>query len=139
MDPLSAAASIIAVLQLAGTVAQYLNSVSNAPKERDAVFKEVSSMIGVLFLVKDIAERTQTEHALSGSVRSLAVPGGHLEQFQKTLERLASRLSPGGTLKRIGRALHWPFAKDEISGILDSMERLRAHFMLALQADHLCS
>ena len=137
MDPLSASASIIAVLQLAGKVAQYLNSIHNAPKERDAVFKEISSIVGVLFLMKDTVDRTQKEIPSTGSVSSLAVPGGLLEQFQKTLERLAAKLSPASTtLKRIGRVLHWPFAKDEISGILDSIERTKTRFLLALQADH---
>ena len=137
MDPLSASASIIAVLQLSGTVAQYLNSVHNAPKERDAMFREISSIVGVLFLMKHTVERTKGEPSL-GSVRSLAAPGGLLEQFQKILERLASKLSPASTtLKKIGRVLHWPFAKDEIVGMLDSIERIKTRFLVALQADHL--
>ena len=81
MDPLSATASIVAILQLAGTVAQYLNSVVNTPKERDVIFREISAMIGVLFLTKDVTERAQKEKVLLGSVSSLAVPAGQLEQF----------------------------------------------------------
>ena len=137
MDPLSVSASIIAVLQLGGTVAQYLNSIHNAPKERDAMLREISSIVGVLFLMKHTVERTKEESSV-GSVRSLAAPGGLLEQFQKTLERLASKLSPAGTtLKKIGRVLHWPFSKAEIAGTLDSIERIKTRFLVALQADHL--
>ena len=83
MDPLSASASIIAVLQLGGTVAQYLNSIHNAPRERDAMLREISSIVGVLFLMKYTVERTKEEPSL-GSVRFLAAPGGLLEQFQRS-------------------------------------------------------
>ena len=137
MDPLSVAASIIAILQLGGTVAQYLNSIQNAPKERDAILKEISSIIGVLFLMKCTVEQAKEERSL-GSMQSLAAPGGLLEQFQKILERLASKFSPPGTTRnKIGRVLRWPFAKDEIVGLLDSIERIKTHFMVALQAGHL--
>ena len=137
MDPLSASASIITVLQLGGTVAQYLNSIHNAPKERDAMLREISSTVGVLFLMRHTVEQTKEELSL-GSVQMLAAPGGLLEQFQKILERLASKLSPAGTtLKKISRVLHWPFAKDEIVRILDSIEGIKTRFLVALQADHL--
>lgn len=134
MEPFSAAVNILTVLQLACKVVRYLNSVKDAPKERENVFREISSITGVLFLVKDQAERDSTP---SSSLRSLSVPKGPLEQFHTTLETLASKFSPVGTLKKLGRVFTWPFDKGEITNILQSLERLKTYFILALQSDHL--
>lgn len=58
-DPLSTSASIIAVLQLTGTVVQYLNDAKGASEDRQRILAEISSTSGVLFLLKDLAERAQ--------------------------------------------------------------------------------
>jgi hypothetical protein len=104
MDGLSTAASIVAVLQLAGTVPNCLNSVRNAPKEREKVFGEISSITGVLFLMQTQAERAQQDQEgagmLSTAVRSLSTPGGPLEQFKAALKTLASKFSPVGAVKK---------------------------------------
>lgn len=134
MEPLSAAVNILTVLQIAGKVVGYLNSVKNAPKERENVIKEISSITGVLFLVKDQADRESTTPS---SLRSLSVPKGPLEQYQIALETLASKFSPVGALKKLGRVVTWPFDKGEINSILQSLERLKSYFILALQSDHL--
>jgi hypothetical protein len=92
-DPLSISASIITVLQLSGTVVQYLNNVKNAQKDRQIILGELSSAIGILFLLKDRAERTQWRDAWSVTVESLNTLEGPLEQFKMALQRLASKLA----------------------------------------------
>jgi hypothetical protein len=128
MDPLSISASIVAVLQLSETVVQYLNNVKNAHKDRQKILDEVSSAIGILFLLKGHAERANSRYAWSIIMKS---PGGPLEQFEMALQRLVSKLAP------VGR-LFWPFQQGEIKEIVNTIERQKALFNLALQNDHMC-
>jgi hypothetical protein len=85
-DPLSVSASIVAVLQLTGTVVQYLNDVKEAPKDRQRILSELSVASGILYLLRDLAERPQYGDAWSVTIRSLNVPNGPLDQFKLALE-----------------------------------------------------
>ena len=134
-DPLSISASIVATLQLAGTVVQYLNDVRGAPDDRRRLLGEISSTIGVLYTLKDQAERTQWGNPWSNTMRSLNQPAGPLEQFETALEQLVCKLSPVEGLKKVGKAFSWPFQKGEIKTILNSIERQKTLFILALQND----
>jgi hypothetical protein len=42
-----------------------------------------------------------------------------------------------GGLKRVENALIWPFQKEEIKGIFNTIERQKALFSLVLQNDHM--
>ena len=136
-DPLSISASIIAVIQLAGTVVKYLNDVKTAAQDHQRILSELSSTSGVLVLLKDLAERSQCGDAWSLTIKSLNVPNGPLEQFKTALEHLALKLAPAIGLKKVGKALAWPFQKAEIQDILNMIERQRSLFNLALQNDHM--
>ena len=48
MDPLSLTASIIVVLQLTGTLMNYVNSIRHAPKERVQIAREASDLYALL-------------------------------------------------------------------------------------------
>jgi hypothetical protein len=134
-DPLSISASIVAILQLAGTVMQYLIDVRGAPDDRQRLLVEISSINGVLYTLKDQAERTQWGNPWSNTMRSLNQSKGPLEQFKTALDQLARELSPVEGLKKVGKALTWPFQKGEIKAILNSIERQKTLFILALQND----
>jgi NACHT domain len=132
-DPLSISAGIIAILKLTGTVVQYLNDVARASEERRRILDEITTISGILTLLKDLAERPQWGDSWSTTMNSLNVPNGPLEQFRSALERLASKLDPVRGLKR---SLAWPFQKGEVNDILRAMERQKTLFNLALQNDH---
>jgi len=136
-DPLSISASIIAVLQLTRTVVQYLNDVKGASEDRQRILAEISSTSGVLFLLKDLADRAQWENGWSVTIKSLTLPGGPLDNFMMILKQLASKLKPVEGTKKVGRALIWPFQKVEINKVLSSLERQKTLFNLALQNDHM--
>lgn len=53
MAELGIAASIISVIQLTGTVTQYLVSVKGASKDRREIYNELSSITSMLFVLKD--------------------------------------------------------------------------------------
>ena len=135
-DPLSISAGIIAILQLTGTVVQYLNDAAQAAGDRQRILLEITSVSGILTVLKDLAERPQYGDSWSTTIRSLNVPNGPLEQFRRALERLASKLEPVHGLKKVERSLAWPFQKGEVSEILGAIERQKTLFNLALQNDH---
>lgn len=135
MEPLGISASIVALLQLTGTVVRYLKEVKEAPKERSTILLEVSSASGLLYQLRDQAESAQGDDSCLRIFRSLNTSGGPVEQFKTILENLASRLQPPTGWHRAGKALVWPFRKEEVKDLLAAIERQKIHFGLALQMD----
>ena len=138
MDPLSVSASITALLQLTSTVIQYINEVKGAPEDRRRILSELASVNGTLFVLQDQADQAKKGDLWSSTLQSLSVPEGPLDQFRRALERLSSKLAfPATGLRKLGRAIVWPFQKEEIKEILGSIERQKALLNLARQNDHM--
>lgn len=133
MDPLSISASVIAVLQLTGTVIGYIKETSDGGEDRKRILDEAHSIHYILFLLKDEIERQQREDAWSDTVRFLKAP---LEHFKSALERLVEILKPAKGLKKVGKTLSWPFRKEEVEEILSTVERHKSLFLLVLENDH---
>ncbi|KAF2804420.1 uncharacterized protein BDZ99DRAFT_491208 [Mytilinidion resinicola] len=126
MDPLSATASIIAILQLSAKVLEYLNDVKDASKDRAQCTIEVSNLQTLLFSLQ----------LWYTAVQALAVENGPLDQFKQALVTLQTKMTEGGRLKKAGEALIWKFKKEEIASILARIERLKLLIEIALQMDH---
>lgn len=138
MDPLSISASITALLQLTSTVIEYLNGVKGAPEDRRRILSEIVSVNGILFSLQDQADHAKQGDPWSSTFQSLNVPEGPLDQFRRALERLSSKLAPPATgLKKLGKAIIWPFQKEEVKAILGTIERQKALLNLARQNDHM--
>jgi hypothetical protein len=136
MDPLSATASIIAVLQLSAKVLAYLNDVKDASKDRAQCAIEASNLHSLLLNLRFRLEEGGSELWCT-AVRALAVENGPLDQFKQALEMLATKMTEGGRLKKASEALIWKFKKEEVTSILGRMERLKTLIEIALQMDHL--
>ncbi|KAI1276347.1 hypothetical protein F5Y07DRAFT_140399 [Xylaria sp. FL0933] len=138
-DPLSTAASIIAVLQLAGTATAYLKDLKNGATDRMRLRDELRSTVCILEMLKDRvedADDTETVGMLKPtSIQALEAQDGPLALFKRILEDIIHKISPHGTLRRLGQPLMWPFDKKEISDYLVSLERLKTHFSLLMQND----
>ncbi|KAF7506336.1 hypothetical protein GJ744_011909 [Endocarpon pusillum] len=137
MDPLSISASIAAVLTLTGTVIQYLNNLKGAPKDRERILLELCNVNGMLYMLQDQAEQAQQADSWSLTLQSLNMPNGPIKQFKTALERLAKRMAPVEGLGKVTKAITWPFQKEEINEILNSIERQKTLFNLARQNDHI--
>ena len=135
MDPLSASASVIAVLQLATTVIKYLNEVKGATSERRSLRSEICSISSILFVIQDQAEKEAEDDTLHQMFISLRSSNGPLEQFKSTLERLKSKLKPIKGSHAVVDSIVWPFKKDEIKDLLQAIERQKTLFTLARQND----
>ncbi len=136
MDPLSFSASITTLVQLAGTVIRYLSNVRDGPKELQRIRIEVSSVLGILFLLQEQSDQVKQGDSFTSTLRSLDVPNGPLEQFRIALECIASKIAPVKGWEKLGKTLKWPFEKEEIQTTLNTIERQKALFSLALQHDH---
>lgn len=156
-DPLSVTSGIVALLQLASTVIQYLSAVKDASDERQRLIVEIGTCFGIslrtgtltleiplgnitgfLYLLKESADTSHQSDTSSAALKSLCNPQGPLSQLEDALNELALKLGPAnGRLKRAGKALRWPFQKSEIHSILSRIERLKTMFGLALQNDNI--
>ncbi len=137
MDPLSVSASVIALLQLTSTVLGYLSDVKEGPKELQRIRLEISSVLSLLIMLQDQADQAIQGDMFSSSLNSLNVSNGPFQQFHSALDRLASKLAPVEGWRKVGKAFKWPFEKEEMLEILNTIERLKALFNLARQNDHI--
>ncbi len=138
MNSLSISASIVAVLQLTGTVIQYLNIVKGAPKDRQRILLKLCNVNGTLYILEEQASQAQQSDVWSSTLLSLNQSNGPIEQFKTALERLESKLAPAKGWRKVGKTIVWPFQKEEIKEILNVIERQKTFFNLALQNDHKC-
>jgi hypothetical protein len=136
-EALGLATSILAVLRLSGTVVQYLHQLTSVSEDRQRILTEVTSISGLLYCLKDLAERGQWTNTWTMTISSLNVPDGPLEQLRNALERLVEKLAPATGLKRVGKILIWPLQKEDVKDILNTIERQKTLFGLALQNDHM--
>lgn len=137
MDPLSATASVIAILQLSAKVLSYLNDVKDASKGRAQCAIEASNLHNLLTNLRFRLEEGHGHQPWFSAVQALAVENGPLDQFKQALETLQAKMTDGGRLKKVNQALIWKFKKEEVDTILARMERLKTLVEIALQMDHL--
>jgi len=99
MDPLSVTASIIAVIQLTGSVVSavynYRKDVKNAPEDAAKIIQDLTGLSHILEkLLQMIEKERSTKVTRLASMEDLVKPDGPLESCQKTLERLNAELQP---------------------------------------------
>ena len=136
-DPLSVTASITAVLQVARCVVKYLSDLRDASTACNRILVEISSIAGFLSTIKGLVDEAESGEVWLATVASLNAPNGPLAQFESALARVRTRLEPVVGLRRAGRAIVWPFNKEEVTDILRTIERQKTFFILAMENDHM--
>ena len=137
-DPLSITASLIAVLKLSAEATKYLKEVKHGSADRVRLRDELRNATCLLEMLKDRIE--DSEDASSQALKpaafsSLTAADGPLALFKHLLEEVIAKLVPRDRLKRIAQPITWPFDKKDVSGLLDSLERLKSHLTLIMQND----
>jgi hypothetical protein len=142
MDPLSIAASLIAVLQISGTVIsalyEYRKGVKDASKDAVDIIEELNSLRRVLesLLIATEKEESRVEGVSRLSTfRQLAEPNGELERCKTDLMALNAKLQPETGWGGLRRALKWPLKKSEVQSTLNSLHRAKGTLHLALSTD----
>ena len=137
MDPLSISASIAALLQVTSTVIRYLSDVQDGPKELHQIRIEICSVLSLLTQLQVQLDQAQPDDPFTSTLRSFNVPHGPFAQFYSALGSIASKLAPVQKWNKLGKALRWPFEKEEIRTISNMIERQKVLFTLARQNDHI--
>ena len=140
-DPLSIIASLIAVVQISGTIISvcydYRRGVKKAPQDVARITNEITSLRDVLeSLIRIIDEDDAKNGIRLATIQKLNVPEGPLPSTKKELEDLEAKLRPEKGWRAIGKALVWPLRKGEVDGSLEIIRRMKETLNLALLADH---
>jgi len=142
MDPLSVTASIIAVIQLTGSVVSavysYRTDVKNAPEDAAKIIEGLTALSHVLEkLLQMVETERNTKVTRLASLEGLLKPDGPIESCQKTLERLNAKLQPEKGWRAVKQSLIWPLKKDDIKKTLKEITTAKETLGLALTVDHM--
>jgi len=138
MDGLSAAASIIAVVDISAKVAslcfQYSVAVKGAKNDITRLHTKVEDVKGILEKIIKLLDGPG--NARLPTTDTLSVP---LKQFFEVLQRIKTDLEPGTarkTMKQFGfRALKWPYTSEGVEEMVARLEKCEQTFSLALQVE----
>jgi hypothetical protein len=141
MDGISGAASVIAVIQICGSVFDicrtYYTGVKDARKDITRLRNEITRLESVLTNIADLADGDDS--AKFDILQTLSKPGSALSQCQNDLTQLLEKLQRGQDredMRRFGwRALTWPLKSKDVDKAITAMERHKSLFQLALTAD----
>jgi hypothetical protein len=138
MDGISSAASVIAVIQLTGSLVKlcggYLREVKDAREEILTLQKVIAGLQGTL---QDLQKLLQSDNANALPTSSGLV--SNITDCLSDLQALEMRLDPGTgrrLMQKVGlRALKWPLKRTEVEGVTKNLERYKSSFLLSLQVD----
>jgi hypothetical protein len=138
MDGLSSAASVIAVIQLTGSLVKlcggYIQEVKDARDEISTLQQAVAGLQGTL---QDLHRFLQSNDGKVLPTSSRLV--SNITDCLSDLQALEERLDPGKgqkLMRKMGlRALRWPLKRAEMEGVVRGLERQQSSFLLSLQVD----
>lgn len=149
MDGLSAAASIIAVVQLTAEVTKYIIGVAGASKDRQRLLDEIFACEAILMRLRDYskgtdgpdiedwnADQTKADSAQMWSVKVKALESDNapLYRLYNILDAIKTKLQPGhgSGIQKAKAALKWPFNEKEVIKLVDAFQRERSllHFAM---------
>lgn len=134
-EALGVASSIISIIQLAQTVTRYLQEVRYASDARTKLLQEIEGAVKILETFTDLD--LKSEATLKRWSRTLDLMRTPLSQFSASLSRLERRFASSNGSAKVKEALKWPFQSAETQQVINSMERQKSLFQLALQRDEL--
>ena len=132
MDGVSAAASIIAILELSSEVIKYVNSARGASRERKALREELRSCESILHQLKDNVDDSEEGKAWSKTLAALEAKDAPLDRLESALSHMNRILRLNKDTHTILTSLRWPFDEKELKEILSTIEREKSLLQLAL-------
>lgn len=118
MDPLSGAASVIAVIQVPGSIVQicrkYLNNVNNATQDIQRFQEKIVFLVQVLQSLDELIHRSNGNR-LTTTTQNLI---DNIAKCSSALIKLKEKIDPKTTqrgMRKWGlRAFKWPLARSEV-------------------------
>ena len=153
MDAVSAAASIIHMIEAVSSATRYIHEVKGGASERERLRSELGRLVNLLNELKAKAYGSEQQQPNNyPRTSALAQPTGPLVALQESIETLTKHLSPYRRVKgpstsatntavrqwaffdvRTGFA--WPKRKRTCSEALGDVERTKSLILIALQQD----
>jgi len=134
-DPLSVAASIIAIVQAADQVLTrcygYLGRVRSAAVDIDKAVQEISVLKGLLLNLHDLAQGEPNNERL----KLLVAPTGPLSIRAEVLQEIEAKLEPASTKLTPRRKCLWPFESRKLEEILERIRKQTPVLILAMVTD----
>lgn len=137
MDGLSSAASVIAVIQLTGSVVNicggYIQEVKDARDDIITLQRTVAGLEAILQRFKELL------HEPRGTKLSTSLLANNISDCLSCLQVLEEKIDlrrGRRMMKRLGiRAIKWPLKRKEVDRIITNLERYKSFFTLSLQVD----
>lgn len=137
MDPISSAASIIAVLQLSTDVVKYIITVTGYSKERKRLREEILACESILLCLQDNAGDPEQEKDWRQKVQTLeGLPETPLYRLAVILSAVKAKLEPKRGLEKAKAALKWPFDEKELQMLVEAIEREKSLLQLVLTNEY---
>ena len=138
MDGLSAAASLITIIQISTHVYRrledYASEVKSAQPDIQSLRKEVLALQEIL---KRVLELVNSSHASKFSTLALLNQlDGPAKHCARQMEEIGRKLDKNKNMSKVGwRSLTWPFKSEEVYKNISALEGYKSDFVLALTAD----
>ncbi|KAL4862444.1 hypothetical protein BDV12DRAFT_43171 [Aspergillus spectabilis] len=139
MDPLSCAASVLAVIQVAGAVANicgdYLKQVKKAQKDINDLNGEVNSLRTILGSLNNILRGPGGGKLIT--LQKISDDAGKCELILKSLSNKINPTTTQSSTRRRGfRHWKWPLQRTEVEEAISQLKGYTSLFVTALQIDH---
>ena len=153
MDGISAAASIIHMIEAVSGATRYIHEVKGGAVEREKLRSELGRLVNLLNELEAKAREAEQQQPNNyPRTSALTQPAGPLVALQESIETLSKHLSPyrhvkgpptaatDAAVKRWGffnvrTGLAWPKRKRTCSEVLGDVERTNLLILTALQQD----
>lgn len=138
MDGLSAAANVIAIVELSAKIyslcQEYYVGVKNTRRDIQRLSNEVLALHEIL---EKLAELVNSANASKfATLALLDKKDGPADQCAQQLKNIITKLEPNEDMKRLGwRALKWPLKSEKVNEFVTIIERHKSTFTLALGTD----
>ena len=155
MDPLSVAASAIAIIQLTEELLKATRSTYNiikgAPKEIAGLIDELVAFGVILENLKILSQNAQTarlQQNANNSGNTYSQSGHDLPMIRKMIdvnaplnicynEMLSFKVKLDKNQSRVKKSLKWPFQKDEVQSVISRLRKLKSILDTAISNDQL--
>ncbi|KAK6599107.1 ankyrin repeat protein [Botrytis cinerea] len=139
MDGLGAAASVIAVVQMAqavgGALVEYYEGVKSARDDIQRLYNSIKNLESVLRSVDDLLRTfsINIQASLENKTGTLSLCKAELDGIKKELDAFSKQQNHIGKLK----SLIWPFKKKDVDKHVDFIDKHKHDLMLAFGVENL--
>ncbi|KAF2725932.1 hypothetical protein K431DRAFT_238224 [Polychaeton citri CBS 116435] len=138
MDP----GTIISLIEYTGDVIIYVKGVFGAPQGRKQLTLVLVQLRGILSALVDLVQEVE-DADWSRTLQTLMGDNGPIATYKTILEEITNSICGGNTdsktakLKAAAKRLKWPYDEPKLQEKINSLERLKSHFLIAINNDHL--